>query len=409
MPPVQLAFHSSLPCRTLSATVVKPLTSSRRPLRSVHPSRRPTRISTHARHDPPSSIPKPDLSTIATEESRLRQQHLNAYYDADESMYQSDLSNFFRLAVQNFVIELGELLIAFRRLVGLDPPLRYTLPECLDFTLSNEAVANRERERDFEQGQVPASRLVRAVYAFSCQMLDWRFAARPIPRFWVLETVARMPYFAYSSCLHLLATLGWYRSPTLMNMHHAEELNEAYHLAVMESLGGDKRWGDRFIAFHAGIVYYWCLVLLFFISPTQSYRFSQLIESHAVDTYAQFLDENEEKLRSLPAPDVAYEYYNNFMYYFYEFQLSSAEQPGDDIRRPEINSLFDVFQNVLLDELEHSKTMEACTEYIESGKPIWYNGRSVSGSSRRPTMIPSQQRRDFWKKWSRLQSLQGEE
>lgn len=77
-----------------------------------------------------------------------------------------------------------------------------------------------------------------------------------------------------------------------MNMHHAEELNEAYHLGVMESLGGDKRWGvslahyssflgdqhhmflgltafafssfvidvwlkDRFIAFHAGIAYYW--------------------------------------------------------------------------------------------------------------------------------------------------------
>lgn len=88
-----------------------------------------------------------------------------------------------------------------------------------------------------------ASWFVRNVYIISCQLLDLKFEGRPIPRFWVLETVARMPYFAYSSCLHLLATIGWFRSPTLMNMHHAEELNEAYHLAVMESLGGDKRWG----------------------------------------------------------------------------------------------------------------------------------------------------------------------
>lgn len=186
----------------------------------------------------------PPESSQAEEEAKLRQEHLNAYFQADESMYQTRLRNVGQLALQNFAIELGELATSFRRLVGLDPPLRFTPPDCLNFRLSNEAVANRERERDFQRGEeIKASPLVRKVYQISCHMLDLRFEGRPIPRFWVLETVARMPYFAYSSCLHLLATLGWFRSPTLMNMHHAEELNEAYHLAVMESLGGDKRWG----------------------------------------------------------------------------------------------------------------------------------------------------------------------
>lgn len=185
-------------------------------------------------------LPPSDASSEAT---RLRSDHLNAYFDADDSMYQARLSNVFRLALQNFAIELGELQVGFRRLVGLDPPVRYTPPDCLNFTLSNEAVVNREREREFNGGQLETGWFVRKVYDLTCNTLDLLFDQRPIPRFWFLETVARMPYFAYTSCLHLLSTLGWYRSPTLMNMHHAEELNEAYHLAVMESLGGDKRWG----------------------------------------------------------------------------------------------------------------------------------------------------------------------
>ena len=50
--------------------------------------------------------------------------------------------------------------------------------------------------------------------------------------------------------------------------------------------------------------YYWVLNLMFLISPRLAYNFSELIESHAVDTYSQFLDENEDLLRRLPAPRV---------------------------------------------------------------------------------------------------------
>ena len=35
------------------------------------------------------------------------------------------------------------------------------------------------------------------------------YEGRPIQRFWVLESVARVPYFAYISMLHLYESLGW--------------------------------------------------------------------------------------------------------------------------------------------------------------------------------------------------------
>lgn len=78
---------------------------------------------------------------------------------------------------------------------------------------------------------------------------------------------------------------------------------------IMESLGGDQLWFDRFIGQHSAIVYYWILIGLFLVSPALAYNFSELIEAHAVDTYSQFLDENEALLKSLPPPMVALQYY----------------------------------------------------------------------------------------------------
>lgn len=56
---------------------------------------------------------------------------------------------------------------------------------------------------------------------------------------------------------------------------------------IMEALGGDQLWIDRFLANHSAIFYYWVLVLLFIFSPSLAYNFSELIEAHAVDTCKQ--------------------------------------------------------------------------------------------------------------------------
>jgi hypothetical protein len=63
-----------------------------------------------------------------------------------------------------------------------------------------------------------------------CHYLLFR---RPIQRFWVLETVARIPYFAYISILHLYESLGFWRAGAeLRKVHFAEEWNELHHLQV---------------------------------------------------------------------------------------------------------------------------------------------------------------------------------
>lgn len=41
-----------------------------------------------------------------------------------------------------------------------------------------------------------------------------------------------------------------------------QEYNEMQHLRIMESLGGDTRWSDRFLARHAAIIYFFVLTLV---------------------------------------------------------------------------------------------------------------------------------------------------
>lgn len=63
-----------------------------------------------------------------------------------------------------------------------------------------------------------------------------------------------------------------------------------HHLQIMESLGGDALWVDRFLAQHGAILYYWVLVGFFLLFPSLAYNFSELVEAHASDTYAEFVE-----------------------------------------------------------------------------------------------------------------------
>lgn len=40
-------------------------------------------------------------------------------------------------------------------------------------------------------------------------LIDALYKDKPYQRFFVLETVARVPYFSYISCLHYLETIGF--------------------------------------------------------------------------------------------------------------------------------------------------------------------------------------------------------
>jgi hypothetical protein len=92
-------------------------------------------------------------------------------------------------------------------------------------------------------------------------------------------------------------------------------------------------------------------------------------EAHAVDTYAEFAESNKELLQSMEAPLVAKQYYEAAdMYVFDEFQTSRARPSTDTdkgplpLRRPVINSLYDVVVNIRDDEKEHVATMAACQD-----------------------------------------------
>eukprot|EP00245_Coleochaete_scutata_P001861 TRINITY_DN12314_c0_g1_i1.p1 TRINITY_DN12314_c0_g1~~TRINITY_DN12314_c0_g1_i1.p1 ORF type:complete len:503 (+),score=92.32 TRINITY_DN12314_c0_g1_i1:153-1661(+) len=219
---------------------------------------------------------------------------------------------------------------------------------------------NKVWEREYARPPVEAPWWILGPYYALCLMLDVLYDGRPIQRFWFLETVARMPYFSYISMLHLYETLGWWQTGSdVRKVHFAEEWNEMHHLKIMESLGGNRYWIDRFFGQHAAIFYYWILNFMFLISPKVAYNFSELIESHAVDTYGEFVDANEELLKSLPPSPIAVGYYNGVdLYMFDEFQTS---RPAES-RRVTVNSLYDVFCNIRDDEGEHVKTMVACQQ-----------------------------------------------
>jgi len=172
----------------------------------------------------------------------------------------------------------------------------------------------------------------------------------PYAYFYALETIARVPYFSMTSVLHLLETLGLSRRKELLLLHFSESWNEMHHLLIMEDLGGDALFRDRFVAQHLAFGYYWIVVALYLASPPAAYLFNHEVEKHAAETYSNFLAEKEAELRALPVPEVAALYY------------SSPTQPlvsaaACDNGPRQLSSLYDVFCCIRDDELGHAQTM----------------------------------------------------
>lgn len=189
------------------------------------------------------------------------------------------------------------------------------------------------------------------------KILDVLYHDRHYARFYVLETIARVPYFAFTSVLHLYESCGWWRRSDYLKVHFAESWNELHHLLIMEELGGNEFWFDRFLSQHIAFVYYFLTVFMYALSPRMAYNFSECVERHAYSTYDKFLKLQGDELKKLPAPQIAIKYYmDEDLYMFDEFQTSRAP----NTRRPIIENLYDVFINIRDDEAEHCKTMRAC-------------------------------------------------
>jgi len=121
-------------------------------------------------------------------------------------------------------------------------------------------------------------------------IIDFLYRGRDFQRFWVLEVIARAPYFSFISVLHFRESLGLRGEEHiyLMKEHFYQALNETEHLEEMETRGGNEYWIDRFFAKHLVLLYYWIMVAYYFISPIDAYDINMKIEKHAYETYVKY-------------------------------------------------------------------------------------------------------------------------
>mmetsp|Transcript_13300 Transcript_13300/g.27542 ORF Transcript_13300/g.27542 Transcript_13300/m.27542 type:complete len:317 (+) Transcript_13300:3-953(+) len=207
-------------------------------------------------------------------------------------------------------------------------------------------------------------------------------------KFYILETVARIPYFSYLSVLHVRETLGSRGFLDLdmsdqeanekrieaMRTHYAQADNELHHLLIMEALGGNSKKFDRLLAHTLAFGYYWFVMLVYVWNDKAAYHLNEIIEDHAYETYAEFMAEHKEKLKTLPVPDIARKYYESDFrknpHLFKAFCAVCKQQrndPRSDNRPHELNNLYDVFMNIRDDEKEHWMSLCNIVQYGEMG------------------------------------------
>lgn len=179
-------------------------------------------------------------------------------------------------------------------------------------------------------------RINKTIVKSAVKVIDKVYKDRDYARFYVLETVARVPYFSFVSVLHMYESLGIWRKADYLETHFAQTMNEYHHLLIMEDLGGDARFVDRFFAQHTAFVYYWLTCLLYVLSPRMAYNLSEQVEEHAYHTYDEFLKRNE-KILSIQKPT-----------------FTASAYYGD------VENMYDVFVNIRNDEGDHVKTMQDC-------------------------------------------------
>ena len=121
-------------------------------------------------------------------------------------------------------------------------------------------------------------------------IIDFLYRGRDFQRFWVLEVIARAPYFSFISVLHFRESLGLRGEDHiyLMKEHFYQALNETEHLEEMELREGNKYWIDRFFAKHLVLLYYWIMVVYYLVNPINAYDINMKIEKHAFETYTKY-------------------------------------------------------------------------------------------------------------------------
>ena len=113
-------------------------------------------------------------------------------------------------------VRLGKRTQNYRTTFTIPSKLKATVSENSDEKLNQEEQTIPEFIQQLNKNTVELVKYGLVLY----------YGDRFYARFAALETIARVPYFAYTSVLHLYETLGWFRKKEYIKLHFAESWNE---------------------------------------------------------------------------------------------------------------------------------------------------------------------------------------
>jgi hypothetical protein len=126
---------------------------------------------------------------------------------------------------------------------------------------------------------------------------------RSLPKFKVLEIVARVPYQAWEQVSYIALTHRYNRLHFARRVFErvaesrSQQDNEQWHLLIIQELLDERDEPDtlvrhRLVPQVLAFVYYQLSVALYIVKPGWSYRLNADFEDHAEHEYAKFVEEN---------------------------------------------------------------------------------------------------------------------
>jgi ubiquinol oxidase len=179
-----------------------------------------------------------------------------------------------------------------------DPQVRsVSLPPHLD----HEALALAQRET-LNTPRLPYGLASRVLFL----LLDIVYGRkRTLPKFKVLELVARVPYQSWEQVAYIAITHMSQRTGLARRIHdqvaeaRAQQDNEQWHLLILEELaartgGRESRWHYYWIPQLIAFGYYQLSWLMYVIRPAWSYQLNADFEDHAEHEYMTMVTEHAE-------------------------------------------------------------------------------------------------------------------
>lgn len=160
----------------------------------------------------------------------------------------------------------------------------------------------REQERTLASDRMRAGIPARALFATMDRLYG---RAASLPKFRVLEVVARVPYFAWEHVGYVAITHTHQRPGLARDIHdevtavRAQQDNEFFHLLILEELLQRRRTRlgrlrHRVLPQVIAATYYYVSWLLYVVRPRWSHELNAQFEDHAEHEYMRYVADHPE-------------------------------------------------------------------------------------------------------------------